>query len=302
MDTTRIDLNLLLTLEALLAEQNVTKAAARLYLSQPAVSAQLNRLREIFQDPLLLPARRGMTPTVKALELIIPLREALDRLRSTVQSHQNFNPEQSTLTVTVACTDYIQAAVVMPLILALRKSAPGIRIAVQHYHPEQLEQQLANGEIDIAIATPPPGPSPLRTQTLFYETYVLIGRPGHPAVKPNISMEDFTQLEHIIVSPTGGAFSTPVDDMLALLGHRRQILVSAASFLFVPKMVLASDLVALVPRRLLDTNRDPLSVVDVPWLKESFEVSLLWHERSHGHAGHQWIRALISQVSQALSH
>src|SRR3954466_3372243 len=84
MDTRRLDLNLLVTLEALLAERNVTRAAARLHLSQPAVSAQLNRLRKLFDDPLLIPAQRGMTPTAKALELLEPLRQALDQVRTTV--------------------------------------------------------------------------------------------------------------------------------------------------------------------------------------------------------------------------
>lgn len=131
MDTTRIDLNLLLTLEALLAEQNVTKAAVRLHLSQPAVSAQLNRLRDLFDDPLLIPARRGMTPTAKALELIIPVRESLEKLRHTLQSHKDFHPERAKLTVAISCTDYTQAAIVMPLVLALREQAPGVRIAVR---------------------------------------------------------------------------------------------------------------------------------------------------------------------------
>ncbi|MDT9110933.1 LysR family transcriptional regulator, partial [Escherichia coli] len=83
-------LNLLVTLEALLIEQNVTRAAARLHLSQPAVSAQLSRLRDVFNDPLLIPAQRGMTPTVKALELLVPLRQALDQVRATVTTHLNF--------------------------------------------------------------------------------------------------------------------------------------------------------------------------------------------------------------------
>src|SRR6266436_6638311 len=88
----RIDFNLLVTLEALLTERNVTKAATRLHLSQPAVSAQLSRLRDLFDDPLLVPARRGMTPTAKALELLGPLRKALDQLRETLQTHKDFSP------------------------------------------------------------------------------------------------------------------------------------------------------------------------------------------------------------------
>jgi len=183
MDTTRIDLNLLLTLEALLAEQNVTKAAVRLHLSQPAVSAQLNRLRDLFDDPLLIPARRGMTPTAKALELIIPVRESLEKLRHTLQSHKDFHPERAKLTVAISCTDYTQAAIVMPLVLALRDQAPGVRIAVRPYHPVLFEQQLASGEVDIAIASQDASKAHLRSRHLFDETYVLIGRRDHPALK-----------------------------------------------------------------------------------------------------------------------
>ncbi|WOD09843.1 LysR family transcriptional regulator [Pseudomonas sp. NyZ704] len=120
MDTRRLDLNLLVTLEALLIEQNVTRAAARLHLSQPAVSAQLGRLRDIFDDPLLIPAHRGMTPTVKALELLVPLRQALDQVRATVTTHLNFEPATASLTVSIACTDYVQAALIKHLVVAMR--------------------------------------------------------------------------------------------------------------------------------------------------------------------------------------
>src|ERR1700722_13760899 len=120
MDSRRLDLNLLITLEALLVERNVTNAAARLHLSQPAVSAQLNRLRNVFDDPLLIPAQRGMTPTAKAIELLVPLRQALDQVRATVATHSNFDPAKAKLVVVIACTDYLQAAVVMPLVVKLR--------------------------------------------------------------------------------------------------------------------------------------------------------------------------------------
>lgn len=296
MDTMRLDLNLLLTLEALLAEQNVTKAAARLHLSQPAVSAQLNRLRDMFDDPLLIPARRGMTPTAKALELIVPMRESLDKLRHTLQSHKDFYPERANLTVTISCTDYTQAAIVMPLVLALRQRAPGVRIAARPYNPLQFEQQLASGEVDIAIASPDATKAHLRSCHLFDETYVLIGRHGHPALKENLTIEEFVELEHVIVSPSGGSFTTPIDDALATFGHKRNVVMSAATFMFVPQIVSVSDLVALVPRRLLLAQPQQLAVTELPWLAEQFNVSLVWHERSHGHAGHRWVRELITQI------
>ena len=295
MDTSRIDLNLLVTLETLLVERNVTKAAARLHLSQPAVSAQLSRLRDVFEDPLLVPAHRGMTPTAKALELLGPLRQALDDLRNTLQTHGDFSPAEARLTVTIACTDYIQAAVIMPLALAARQRAPGVRIAVRHWNPEKLESQLASGEVDIGIATAEPGRSHLRTRHLFDETYVLIGRRDHPRLKANLTVEEFVQLDQVIVSPSGGNFTTPIDDALAVLGHRRNVVISAASFLFVPEIVAASDLVALVPRRLLRGQPDRLARVEIPWLAERFSVSLIWHERSHGHAGQSWVRDLIAE-------
>ncbi|MDX8447809.1 LysR family transcriptional regulator [Mesorhizobium captivum] len=130
MDNKRLDLNLLTTLETLLLEQNVTKTARRLHLSQPTVSAQLNRLRDLFDDPLLIPAQRGVTPTAKAIELLDPLRQALDQVRATVEAHRDFDPAHAKLTVAIACTDYLQAAVITPLVLKLRAGAPGVRVGL----------------------------------------------------------------------------------------------------------------------------------------------------------------------------
>ena len=151
MDTRRLDLNLLVTLEALLIEQNVTRAAARLHLSQPAVSAQLSRLRDVFNDPLLIPAQRGMTPTVKALELLVPLRQALDQVRATVTTHLNFEPATASLTVSIACTDYVQAVLIKHLVVAMRREAPGVRIALRILDVPQLELQMTRGEVDLAV-------------------------------------------------------------------------------------------------------------------------------------------------------
>ncbi|QRG81154.1 LysR family transcriptional regulator [Citrobacter sp. R56] len=298
MDTKKLDLNLLLTLEALLAELNVTKAAERLHLSQPAVSAQLNRLRTLFRDPLLIPGRRGMIPTAKALELMVPLSEALEKIRFTLNTQDEFTPEDSALTATLSCTDYIQVALIKPLINVLREVAPGIRIAIRNYDPRQSAYQLVAGQTDLVIATPETAYPSLRTQHLFYETYVLVGSAGHTALKEKLTMEEFCQLEHIIVSPVGGGFTTPVDELLAESGLKRNIVLSAASFLFIPAMVATSRLVALVPRRFMQESFNQLSVVEVPWLKERFEVSLIWHERNHGHVGYRWLRELILKLSK----
>ena len=299
MDSKRLDLNLLVTLEALLVEQNVTKAAARLHLSQPAVSAQLSRLRDVFDDPLLIPAQRGMTPTAKAIELLDPLRQALDQVRATVATHRNFDPAKARLTVTIACTDYLQAAVVKPLVVELRTSAPGVRVALRNLDLAQLEAQMAGGDVDLALMTPQAAPPSLRTKHLFDERYVLIGRRNHPRLRDGITIEDFAQLEHVIVSLRGGDFVTPVDDVLAALGHRRNVVLSAASFLFVPEIVSQSDFVALVPERLVHDRADELKLIDCPFPVEGFAVGMVWHERSHGHSGQRWIREAIVSLTNA---
>ncbi|MDO5288193.1 MAG: LysR family transcriptional regulator [Pseudomonadota bacterium] len=300
MDTKKLDLNLLLTLEALLTEQNVTRAAARLHLSQPAVSAQLGRLRALFDDPLLVPAQRGMTPTAKALELLEPLRLALDQVRAMLGAHRHFNPDRDNLTVAIACTDYLQAIVIQPLVVALRKRAPGVRIAVRHLDPAQLEAQMASGEVDLALMTPEHGPGSLRARHLFDERYVLIGRKRHPQLQRRLTVAQFAQLDHVIVSLQGGGFTTPVDDGLTSLGYQRHVALSATSFLVVPEIVAHSNLVALVPQRLVHQRSHALKIVECPFPIPSFAVGMLWHERNHGHSGQQWMRDAVLKLAQSL--
>ena len=299
MDTKRLDLNLLVTLETLLVERNVTKAAARLHLSQPAVSTQLSRLRHEFDDLLLIPAQRGMTPTAKAMELLDPLRQALDQVRATVASHRNFDPAKARLTFAIACTDYLQAAVVKPLVAELRTRAPGVRVALRNLDVPQLEAQMARGDVDLALMTPQAAPPGLRTRHLFDERYVLIGRRKHPRLRDGITIAEFAKLEQVVVSLDGGGFVTPVDSALAALGHSRNVVLSAASFLFVPEIVTHSDFVALVPERLVRDRANKLEVMDCPFPVEGFAVGMVWHERGHGHSGQRWIREAIVSVINA---
>jgi DNA-binding transcriptional LysR family regulator len=296
MNTNRVDLNLLVTLETLLVEQNVTKAAARLHLSQPAVSTQLNRLRDLFDDPLLIPVQRGMAPTAKALELLGPLRQALDQVRATVATHRNFDPAKANLIVTIACTDYLQAAVVKPLAVELRNKAPGVRVALRNLDLRQLESQMESGEVDLALMTPQAAPPALRTRHLFDERYVLAARRNHPQLRTKITIEEFARLEHVIVSVRGGDFGTPVDDTLAAHGLRRKVVLSAASFLFVSDIVSESNFVALVPERLVRDRSGELKVMDPPLPVEGFPVGMVWHERNHGHSGQRWIRETIAAL------
>lgn len=294
MDSRRPDLNLLVALEALLIERNVTRAAARLNLSQPALSAQLNRMRDLFGDPLLIPGHRGMIPTAKALALFEQLRPGLDALRTALTSHAQFEPSTADLTVAIACSDYTQAVVVAPLVLALRKTAPGLRIAVIGGLANDIEARMGRGEIDLALLTPELTPPGLRSQPLFRERYVLIGRRDHPKLRRRPNLDAFMKLEHVVVSPQGGGFATAVDEALAAQGLRRNVVLSAASFLFVLDIVARSDFVALVPQRLLRNREAGLRCLEPPLPVAGFDIAMVWHERAHGHPGLQWLRATIA--------
>jgi DNA-binding transcriptional LysR family regulator len=298
MDSKRLDLNLLVTLEALLIERNVTKAAARLHLSQPAVSAQLSRLRDIFGDTLLIPAQRGMTPTAKALDLLDPLRQAVDQVRMTVATSTHFDPREVKTVVTIACTDYPQVAIVKPLVKQLRTSAPGVRVALLNLDIPQLEAQMARGDVDLAFMTPQTAPPSLRARHLFDERYVLIARHDHPGLRDTLTIEAFAGLEHVIVSPRGAGFVTPVDNALATLGITRNVVLSSASFLFVTEIVSESDFVALVPERLVHGHEHKLKTFACPFSIDGFGMSMVWHERNQGHNAHRWIRETVAALFQ----
>jgi DNA-binding transcriptional LysR family regulator len=151
----------------------------------------------------------------------------------------------------------------------------------------------------VALITPQHGPPGLRARHLFDERYVLIGRRNHPRLRDGITIKEFAQLEHVIVSLRGGDFVTPVDNALAALGHSRNVVLSAASFLFVPEIVSRSDFVALVPERLIHDRADNLKLIACPLPVEGFAVGMVWHERSHGHSGHRWIREAIVALVNA---
>ncbi|GAA0542956.1 DNA-binding transcriptional LysR family regulator [Rhizomicrobium palustre] len=295
MDSSRLDLNLLVTLEALLAERNVTRAAARLKLSQPAVSAQLKRLRDLFGDPLLIPAHRGMTPTAKALELLEELRPALDQVRGTL-AQQNFDPAKARATFSLACSDYTQSVVGVPLVLRLRKIAPHLRLSLRALDPARIEEHLARGEADLALMTPELAPQGLRYRTLFEERYVLILRKAHPKAK--LSLKDYLALEHVMVSPSGGQFATAVDQSLAAQGLKRSVVLSVASFLILFDIVARTDFAALVPERLVKGRASEFRVLEPPLPVAGFSVGMVWHERGHSHPAQRWLRETIIALAK----
>lgn len=294
----RLDLNLLVTLDALLAERHVTRAARRLNLSQPAVSIQLAKLREAFGDPLLVAGPRGMLATTRADALREPLRDALDGLRRAVSPGAAFDPATATHTWTIAATDHSAVAVVLPVIARLRAAAPLTRLAVVEAVPPRLPRQAQDGEIDIGLHTMDMVAPGLHAQALFTERYVLVGRKGHPRLRRRPTLAQFCAMEHVVVSPDGGGFSGATDTALAALGLARQVMLSLPHFNVVRATVASTDLVAMLPWRLVRAATD-LQVSAAPLDVPGYELGMFWHERRHRDPAHQWLRAQIAAAVAA---
>jgi DNA-binding transcriptional LysR family regulator len=292
----RIDLNLLVTLEALLTERNVTRAAKRLHLSQPSVSVQLRKLRQIFADPLLTPAPGGMLPTTRGQALLQPLRTALSDMRLVLEPRPRFDPVTAEITWQVAAADYAEYAILMPLLAHMRKAAPGVRIAVRQAADSRMTKQLDSGAIDLGFLALDAAPERLHSRVLFKEHYVLVARKRHPALKRKLTVDTLCQLEYVIVSPEGGGFRGITDTILESRGRKRRVVLSVPHFLFVPEVVARTNLVAMLPSRLVKDRSDHIQVVVPPLPIPSYEMAMIWHERSHLDPAHMWLREHVSRA------
>lgn len=295
-DIRALDLNLLKALDALLDEGSVTRASQRLSLTQPAVSGMLTRLREYFGDPLFVRTSHGMVPTLRASELSGPVKQILTDIAILLKPVQ-FDPMTAELTYTIVATDYALKAVVVPLIAALRQHAPRIRIAVRSVDSERMYQQLSRGEVDLALVTPQTTPDDLHGRALYQEEYICVARCDHPlAAASEMTLKQFCEQEHVLVS-TEGRFMGVTDEAMAELSLTRRVGISVNSFLVIPDILRSTDMIAVVPNRMVTLDSD-LAIIPLPLNVPGFTKSMAWHERTHRDPAHQWIRALCVEITQ----
>ena len=293
-DLHHLDLNLLKTLDALLDERNVTRAAERLSITQPAVSAMLTRLRESFNDPLFVRSQRGVIPTARALALAEPVRRILHDIEALMQP-DDFDPQTSTLTVTLAATDYALRAIVEPFASALRQRAPAMRLAVRAIDEANVRELLEKGAVDLAILTTETAPPELHARRLYDESYVCAMRASHPAAREPLSLARFCELDQALVSYAGDPFNGVTDRALASQGLTRRVSLSVDSFLFLVSLLKQTDLLAVVPKRLIRPE-DALVTQPPPLAVPGFTKVAAWHERTHHHAAHRWLRDVLFDV------
>jgi len=295
-DIRALDLNLLRTLDALLDEGSVTRAAERLGFTQPAVSGMLTRLRESFDDPLFVRTRRGIVPTLRATELAGPLKQILADVEVLLKPTV-FDPATAKFTLSIAATDYALQAVVVPFLAKMRPLAPGIRVAIRPVEDDRVQTQFERGDLDLALMTPEAALPELHARRLFDETYVCALRSNHPDARAKLlSVDRFCALDHVLVSYSGERFWGVTDDALAKIGRRRHVALTVTSFLVLDEILRTTDLMAVVPRRLA-LNAKGLALREPPVDIPGFTKLAVWHERTHRDLGHRWVRRLLFETS-----
>lgn len=290
----RIDLNLLVVLDALLAEQHVTRAAERLHLSQPAVSHALARLRDLLGDPLLVRAGSGLVPTARALELIAPLSEALARVQSLLAPN-TFDPASARRTFRLAMSDYGAAIILPGLIRTLRTEAPGIDLQISHASREGMVEGLLNGDIDLAAGVLPELPGELCSMPMFEERYVcLLDRQSLPAGDA-LDLPTYLSRPHVLLEMRGSG--TPeIERTLTALRERRRVAVSLPHWSVAPQFISGTDLILTVASRALkDVDDDSLIVVPPPFEIAPFTFVSAWHKRRGGDQALNWLNRQIEQ-------
>ena len=298
-DIRNIDLNLLVAFDAMFDERSVSRAAERLALTQPTVSGMLSRLRNLFADPLFVRTRRGILPTPRAESLAEPVKSLLAGARALVQP-ETFNPATAEMTFSISVNDYMQYALVIPFIEAMRSRAPKIRLAILPPITAGLTEKL-RGEVDLAITIPDFSHPDLPSRLLYRDRYVGVVRKQHALKRSRPSLEEFCRYDHLLVSPSGGSFIGPTDEALRKHGIARNVAVSLPSSHALLDAASAIDFVALVPERLLRGRRHDFRVFEPSISIPGFDVIASWHSRVSRNPAHRWLRELLATVAKRMT-
>lgn len=302
MDTAQLagqDLNLLVALHALLHERHVSRAAARLGMSQPAMSRALGRLRDMFDDPLLVRASSGMQPTARALELYPKVVEILAGVREIVRP-THFDPQTTSSSVRVAAPSVIAYMMVPPLLRSLAVAAPGLELAVLD-EPLDWRERLADGAIDLCVTLARTDTANLYSCPLIESGWACVLRRDHPALREKWTAECFAALDHVVDSFSERG-ARQIDAALAEHKLERRITVYVAYPTLTPLLVAETDLVLTTSRWLarklnlqlgLVVRRPPIAIAPAC-------APLVWHERSHRDPMHRWLRELFVRVAKDL--
>lgn len=308
MNLAKYDLNLLVTLQALLEERNVTRAARRLGLSQPAVSSALSRLREMFGDPLLVRVGRRLEPTSLGSELVEPVSRAIRELEGVLSTRDGFDPAAEQRTFRIVARDYAVFLLLQPLVERLEETAPGITACFSHFDCHSLEL-LAQDQVDLVVMPSEyermmmPGrlQSAFPSEPLYSDRWVCAVWSGHPSVGCSITVDEYLALPHLIFVPGPGHRIQPRVGV-SPVDQQRRPRATAESFVLMPLMLPGTELICLVPEKVgskLCRNGD-IRLLDPPHELKPVEQSMFWNPRRSRDPALCWFREELETVAAAL--
>jgi DNA-binding transcriptional LysR family regulator len=298
-----IDIKLLRTMLVLMGERSVSRTADRLDVSQPAVSQALARLRELFDDPLLLRSRAGMVPTDRATEIEGRVRRLLAEYDALTGRAQPFDPSVSQRRFVISAPEYAEHLLMPPIFRHLRAHAPNIRIEVCTPDPERAYDLLESGDVDLRIAWLPKTQQSLRSMQLFQDRIVCIADRDHPALDGTLSLAQFLNFPHARPWGMGRArLGRVIDEAVEHQGKKLAPPFQVQNFLTIPYTIIGSDILAVLPLVLARAfaEQRPIQILEVPLRLPRMKYGAYWHERSHKDIGHKWLRSVVLQAAQDL--
>lgn len=298
----KLDLNLLVALDALLAERNISRAGERVHLSQPAMSNALARLREFFGDELLAAQGRQMVLTPRAVSLIEPVREVLMRIDSTITNPPVFDPAKATRTFVLLLSDFTTAVFIPAMLEALYKEARGIGIELRMLSDRPIEQ-LEQGDADLLIIpaqyVSPDHPS----ESLFEEQYLCVTWSGNSRIQEELTFNDYLECGHVVANYATGQQRAAFDSwFLDRFGIKRHVEVSAPTMAALPRMVVGTDRIATVHKRLaLQAEKVlPIKLWQPPLEVPTLVQTLQWHKHRDADPALTWLRQLALRVGKII--
>ncbi|WP_210337856.1 LysR family transcriptional regulator [Bradyrhizobium sp. CCBAU 51765] len=303
MNLRSVDLNLLVVLDALLTERNVSRAGERIGLTQSAMSAALSRLRELFDDPLLVRFGRGLELTRNAEELIVPVRETLDRIEQTLSKKAHFDPAENARSFSISASDYAVLVLLTPLVRALATEAPNVTV---HLLPRARDpgRMLQTGQADLVIEPSELfGDAGFPSMPLLSDRWLCAADVQHPHIAKNcLTHEQFLELPHLVYGIGIDRQLNLADQRLSEMGIQRRIQVTVESFLLVPFLIEGTPLISLVLEREVRALHScpKLKLFEPPIALPDIHEAMYWHPRHTNDPAHAWLRNRLRDVAADL--
>lgn len=297
MDLRDIDLNLLLVFNQLLLDRSVSASADKLGLTQPAVSNALKRLRTVLKDELFLRTSRGMEPTPYALHLAEPVIYALNALQTAFTTRDSFDPLTSQRNFQLAMNDIGEMLFMPPLMVALSKLAPQVRVSTVRPYAGNLKEDMESGTVDLALGLLPHLQTGFFQRRLFRHRYVCVFRKGHPVAKSPMTLKQFSELEHVgVVAANSG--HGEVDGLLERAGIKRHMRLVVPHFIAVGHILQSTDLISTLPERFAERCELPFGLVSSPHPARlpDIAINLFWHAKFNRDPANMWLRQLLVEL------